>query len=69
MQAMTVKSDAESEPGLVLGAKRARAMPRACVAISIGVRNGMGIALMSLVKQQPKAFSIPTCERWIFRQR
>jgi hypothetical protein len=29
----------------------------------------MEIALMSLVKQQPKAFSIPTCERWIFRQR
>jgi hypothetical protein len=37
--------------------------------ISIAVHNGMGIALMSLVKQQHKRSPFQLCERWIFQQR
>jgi hypothetical protein len=35
----------------------------------IAVRTSMGIALMSLVKQQHKRSPFQLCERWIFQQR
>ena len=60
----------DREPAVPATRKSTRfCQERSDAAISIAVRNGMGIALMSLVKQQHKRSPFQLCERWIFQQR